>query len=189
MSDCPFCSSALPTGADRCPRCGRRTGGPDGGLAGVADLLGTPPPSVSVSATLPAPSTVTVPASATAGAAPTTLADPLPRPPRVPVKLVVVRGERLDAEYPLLDGKNFVGRSADQPVDVDLEGQEPADRVWASRVHAVVTVDRGGLTVEDLYSLNGTFVNRQRVHPGQAVPLRPGDVVQVGTVQLRVVVG
>ena len=42
------------------------------------------------------------------------------------------------------------------------------------------------MVIEDLNSLNGTFVNRQRIHPGQQRELHPGDIVQVGTVQLRV---
>jgi pSer/pThr/pTyr-binding forkhead associated (FHA) protein len=45
------------------------------------------------------------------------------------------------------------------------------------------------LTVEDLNSLNGTFVNRTRVHPGQVRELNENDVVQVGTVHLKVVSG
>ena len=48
------------------------------------------------------------------------------------------------------------------------------------------TFENGKLTVEDLNSLNGTFVNRTRVHPGQVRELNENDVVQVGTVHLRV---
>jgi hypothetical protein len=103
-------------------------------------------------------------------------------------RLVVVRGERLNVAYPILNGRNYVGRSADRPVDIDLDGQEPVERIWTSRQHAVLTWDRGVLVIEDLNSLNGTFVNRTRIHPGHRQMLRPGDVVQIGTVQLRVVI-
>ena len=41
------------------------------------------------------------------------------------------------------------------------------------------------MTIEDLNSSNGTFVNRTRVYPGQKRPLAVNDVVQVGTVQMR----
>jgi pSer/pThr/pTyr-binding forkhead associated (FHA) protein len=37
--------------------------------------------------------------------------------------------------------------------------------------------------------LNGTFVNRNRVHPGQVKELQPNDVIQVGTVHMKVVLG
>ncbi len=109
-----------------------------------------------------------------------------PAPPADP-RLVVVRGERLNAVFPILGGKNYVGRCADRPVDIDLDGQEPVERIWTSRQHAVLTWDRGALLIEDLNSLNGTFVNRARIHPGQRQVLQSGDVVQIGTVQMRVV--
>lgn len=123
----------------------------------------------------------------------TAVPPPLPVTPPTPVptnpKLVVVRGQRMDVTYPLFQGKNYLGRTDDKPVDIDLEDQESADRIWTSRQHAVVTFDNGKLTVEDLNSLNGTFVNRTRVHPGQVRELNENDVLQVGTVHLRVVFG
>jgi hypothetical protein len=104
-------------------------------------------------------------------------------------KLVVVRGQRMDVQYPLYAGKNYLGRTDDKPVDIDLDDQEAPDRIWTSRQHAVVTFDNGKLTLEDLNSLNGTFVNRQRVHPGQVRELSENDVIQVGTVHLKVLFG
>ena len=104
-------------------------------------------------------------------------------------KLLVVRGQRMDVSYPLYAGKNYLGRTDDKPVDIDLEDQESTDRIWTSRQHAVVTFEGGKLTVEDLNSLNGTFVNRTRVHPGQVRELSEDDVIQVGTVHLKVVFG
>lgn len=104
-------------------------------------------------------------------------------------KLVVVRGQRMDVQYPLYPGKNYLGRTDDKPVDIDLEDQEAQDRIWTSRQHAVISFDDGKLTIEDLNSLNGTFVNRNRVHPGQLKALQPNDVIQVGTVHMKVVLG
>lgn len=109
-----------------------------------------------------------------------------PPPSQIQPRLLVIRGEQPDVVYPILAGRNLIGRSADQPVDIDLDGQEPVERIWTSRHHAVVTFDRGSLMLEDLNSLNGTFINRQRIYPGQVRPLKAGDVVQIGTVQLRV---
>jgi hypothetical protein len=101
-------------------------------------------------------------------------------------KLVVLRGQRLNAEYPLYDGDNYIGRADDKPVDIDLEDQEPEDRVWSSRQHALITLGNGQLAIEDLKSLNGTFVNRARLEPGKKLPLQVGDVIQIGTVQMKV---
>jgi hypothetical protein len=108
-------------------------------------------------------------------------------PPALKPKLVVIRGEKIDMEYPVYPGKNYIGRTDDKPVDIDLENQEPADRIWSSRQHAIITFENGVLTIEDLNSLNGTFVNRTRVHPGQNRTLHSDDIVQIGTVQMRVV--
>ncbi|OWK43639.1 FHA domain containing protein [Fimbriiglobus ruber] len=111
---------------------------------------------------------------------------PLVPPPLQP-KLVVVRGERLTARpYPILEGENYIGRSVDRPVDIDLEGQEAIEQIWVSRRHAVITFRNNEMVLEDLNSLNGTFVNRTRVHPGQKCVIKAGDVIQIGTVQLRV---
>ncbi len=109
---------------------------------------------------------------------------------RVVVKprLEVVRGEKLGASFPVLEGRNVVGRMVNSPVDIDLTGQEPPERVWTSRQHACVIFDGKTVILEDMNSLNGTFVNRQRVFPGQQRVLQPNDVVQIGTVQLRMLV-
>jgi pSer/pThr/pTyr-binding forkhead associated (FHA) protein len=101
-------------------------------------------------------------------------------------KLVVMRGQRLNAEYPIYEGDNYIGRADEKPVDVDLEDQEPPDRIWSSRQHALLTYENGQLAIEDLNSLNGTFVNRTRVTPGQKRPLQVNDLIQIGTVHLKV---
>jgi len=86
----------------------------------------------------------------------------------------------------IYEGRNFIGRPDERPVDIDLVDQESPDRVWASRQHAVVTYENGVLTIEDLNSLNGTFVNRARITPGQQRVLQVNDVIQIGTVHLKV---
>ena len=59
------------------------------------------------------------------------------------------------------------------------------DAALVSRVHCRLSTDaRGDLSVEDLDSTNGTFVNDQRVS-GRAV-LSPGDRMRVGRVELSV---
>ena len=119
----------------------------------------------------------------------------IPAPPKmweplatVQPRLVVLRGQKRNVEYPIYEGLNFIGRADEKPVDIDLDDQEPPDRVWASRQHALVTFEEGKLVVEDLNSANGTFVNRARVYPGQKQGLKPNDVIQIGTVQMNVTV-
>jgi len=102
-------------------------------------------------------------------------------------KLKVVRGTKLNLEYPVYDGDNFLGRSDEVPVDIDLDDQEQPDRIWTSRQHCKITFVNDELTVEDLNSANGTYVNRARVHPGQKRGLAPDDVIQLGSIHLKVV--
>jgi pSer/pThr/pTyr-binding forkhead associated (FHA) protein len=42
------------------------------------------------------------------------------------------------------------------------------------------------MLIEDLHSANGTYVDQHRVPPGEKRPLRMGDIIQVGAVQLKV---
>jgi hypothetical protein len=100
-------------------------------------------------------------------------------------RLVVLRGLKINVEYPVYEGQNYIGRADEKPVDIDLDDQEPPDRVWSSRQHALIIYENGELSLEDLNSANGTFVNRTRVYPGQKRSLVPNDVIQVGTVQMK----
>src|SRR5262245_55318054 len=109
--------------------------------------------------------------------------------PKVPApRLRVIRGLKLNIEYPIADGANYIGRWDSEVVEIDLSEQEPADRVWSSRRHALLTLSSGIMTLEDLHSLNGTFVNRRRLYPGQTRVLAANDVILIGTVQLQVLV-
>jgi len=138
-----------------------------------------PPPAAPVEPEVAAAPPVEPAAPAPPAAAPAPLAaDAQP-------KLVVIRGQKLNAEYPIYPDLNFIGRADEKPVDIDLEDQEPPDRVWCSRQHALITFEGGLLTIEDLNSANGTYVNRNRVYPGQKRQLSVNDVIQIGNVQMK----
>ena len=111
-----------------------------------------------------------------------------PIPPGSTPKLVVQRGLKIGDEYPVFAGENYIGRADEKPVDVDLTFQDPEDRVWCSRQHALLVFDEdtGALTIEDLNSSNGTFVNRERVYPGQPRQLFVGNTIQIGTVHMKI---
>ena len=53
-----------------------------------------------------------------------------------------------------------------------------------SRRHARFESQNGIVYVEDLHSRNGTFLNGRRV--GEAIEVRDGDAVDVGTTRLLV---
>ena len=151
----------------------------------VAEAHPEPPP---LSAHVPAPApTLPVPAE-TAPAATAPTAAPAALPAGAQPRLIVLRGQKRNVEYPIYEGLNFIGRADEKPVDIDLEDQEPPDRIWCSRQHACLSFENNELSLEDLNSSNGTFVNRARVYPGQKKPLAPNDIIQIGNVQMKVVV-
>ncbi|MGH3167429.1 MAG: FHA domain-containing protein [Trebonia sp.] len=60
--------------------------------------------------------------------------------------------------------------------DIDLTG-DPG----VSRLHAILTTVPGGAwTVTDKETSNGTQVNGRDIPPNEAVPLRPGDYINLG---------
>jgi hypothetical protein len=107
-------------------------------------------------------------------------------PAAAKARLVVVRGLKPGVEFQICEGHNFIGRADQKPVEVDIEDQEPPDRIWSSRQHALITCEKCSLVIEDLSSANGTYVNRDRVPPGQKRELKANDIIQIGTVQLQV---
>jgi hypothetical protein len=137
------------------------------------------------SAPTPAPPAAPAPAAAKpAEAAPPAPAAPLPAGAQP--RLLVLRGQKRNVEYPIYEGLNFIGRADEKPVDIDLEDQEPPDRIWCSRQHACISFESDQLAIEDLNSANGTYVNRNRIYPGTKRPLAVNDIIQIGNVQMKV---
>ena len=105
-------------------------------------------------------------------------------------KLQVVRGGRKGQEFPLEDGNNLVGRWDPETgafPEVDLDQDDPEAKI--SRKHALIRFEGGKITVEDIGSLNGTYVNRQpRLMPGNPVELKTGDEIIIGKTFLKLVV-
>jgi pSer/pThr/pTyr-binding forkhead associated (FHA) protein len=88
--------------------------------------------------------------------------------------LVVRSGGGRAGETFTLDGeRTTVGRSPDCEIFLD--------DVTVSRKHAVIERTGNELNIEDLGSLNGTFLNRKRIDNG---PLSDGDELQIGKYKL-----
>jgi pSer/pThr/pTyr-binding forkhead associated (FHA) protein len=68
--------------------------------------------------------------------------------------------------------------------DVDLSKQGAKKGV--SRQHACLTRYGDEIFVKDLNSMNGTFLNANRVVPEQPYPVRDGDQIQLGKLTLTV---
>jgi pSer/pThr/pTyr-binding forkhead associated (FHA) protein len=82
-------------------------------------------------------------------------------------------GGRAGEAFNLGAERNTIGRSPDAEVFLD--------DVTVSRNHALVVRRRDGFYVDDLGSLNGTYVNRRRIESHR---LQNGDELQVGKYKL-----
>jgi hypothetical protein len=79
------------------------------------------------------------------------------------------------------DSGLLVGRSARASFVIEHDS--------VSRNHARFLLDNGALCLEDLDSMNGTWVDGQKLEPNAPVPLQPGGIVEIGKIKLRVTGG
>jgi FHA domain len=102
-------------------------------------------------------------------------------------ELEVVRGKGVGRCYPLAPGRSVLGNALGGDSGIDLGGEEGASPRRMAARQAEIVADSQALSVRDLESPGGTFVNSQRVLAGQSRSLRDGDLIQLAGVQLRVV--
>jgi FHA domain-containing protein len=199
MIKCGECGYENTDGLDYCDGCGAKLS-TDGASAATGEAAA--PPKSEDSAEQPAaeqaPSSEAPTGEIKPEAAPAESPAPAPSeapaaPAAVPqfkARLQIVRGGRKAQEFPLEEGNNLVGRWDPETgafPEVDLEQDDPEAKI--SRKHALIRIEGGKITVEDIGSLNGTYVNRQpRLQPGTPVELKSGDEVIIGKTFLKLVV-
>jgi pSer/pThr/pTyr-binding forkhead associated (FHA) protein len=82
-------------------------------------------------------------------------------------------GGRAGETFSIAGEQTRIGRSPEAEVFLD--------DVTVSRNHALIVSRRDGLYIDDLGSLNGTYVNRRRI---ESHKLQDGDELQVGKYKL-----
>jgi hypothetical protein len=212
MIKCNECGYENMDGLDYCDSCGAK-------LAGAAEPAPASPasdaPTAAISPAAAQPESQPpagaaaeqTPAADAAGTAETAPAvepapvepEPAPTPPpaataaapAIKAKLKLIRGgNRPGHEFPLEDGNNLVGRWDPETgafPEVDLEADDPEAKI--SRKHALIRIDGERLTIEDIGSLNGTYVNRgTRLTVGTPQDIKNGDEIIIGKTFLKVVV-
>ena len=100
--------------------------------------------------------------------------------------LEVVRGRDVGKRYVVGPGESLLGNALAGASGFDLADQEPSSPRRMAARQASLTATGDVLEIRDLESPGGTFVNRQRLLSGQARALQPGDLIQLGGVQLQV---
>jgi two-component system cell cycle response regulator len=86
--------------------------------------------------------------------------------------LVVIAGPRTGETHRLRHGEQVIGRGTSSAIPIGEDS--------ASRAHAKVTVRDGVVTIEDLASRNGTYVNGEKLTGTRR--LEDGDKIQIGRV-------
>lgn len=87
--------------------------------------------------------------------------------------LVVLRGPNTGARFLLDSDEVSSGRHPDSDIFLD--------DVTVSRKHAIFSREGDDFMVRDVGSLNGTYVNRERI---ERITLKTGDEVQIGKFRL-----
>jgi hypothetical protein len=211
MIKCGECGYENMDGLDYCDGCGAKLAAAAGASAPAAEAPPAAAPPAEAKAepapeaaappgdgAEPPPAEEPKPSDAPTGEIKPEAAAPAPAPAEVPsgavaafkARLSVVRGGRKGQEFPLEDGNNLVGRwdpDTGSFPEVDLDADDPEAKI--SRKHALIRIADAKITIEDIGSLNGTYVNRQpRLAPGSPVELKTGDEIIIGKTFLKLVV-
>ncbi|MQA98940.1 MAG: FHA domain-containing protein [Actinobacteria bacterium] len=92
--------------------------------------------------------------------------------------LVVKRGPNAGSKFFLDQDGTEIGRHPDSDIFLD--------DITVSRRHAQIRREASGFTLVDVGSLNGTYINRERV---EKTELRSGDEIQIGKFKLVFLTG
>jgi pSer/pThr/pTyr-binding forkhead associated (FHA) protein len=150
---CPECGFTNADGANYCQRCGA--------------FIGQPEPAAGAES-----STATYRIDETGELVPVEIEDVVAQGGGAAL-VVRAGGGRVGESFPLERDRMTIGRRPDSDVFLD--------DVTVSRDHALLVRRSGEIYLDDLGSLNGTYVNRQRIESHR---LEDGDELQVGKFKL-----
>lgn len=172
---CPSCGARLEPGSNFCDMCGAPVGQPP------SEPSPPPEPEPEVVPEQPETEPSRPPAAETKrAAAPVDAYEPTS-----PGRLVV---QGTNATLPLPPGSTEVTMGREDPIsgvfpEIDLTDYG-ADEAGVSREHARITIQGSQVTIEDLKSTNFTYVNQQRLEPGEPHPIHDGDEIRLGRLKL-----
>lgn len=155
---CPSCGSVNPAGESFCSNCGANLNAPPAALP-----VNVPPP--------------------------VDLAPPVMAAPAAPAGVaakVLVESDNTTFD---LAGKSDILIGREDAVsnifpDIDLTPHS-GEEGGVGRRHARIVYSGGQYMIEDLNSINFTFVNKQKIAPRTPTALRDGDEIRLGRVVLR----
>ncbi len=84
----------------------------------------------------------------------------------------------------------MIGRNhpdAEQIVDIDLSPYKGSE--WGvSKKHAKLIIKDEGVTLTDLNSINGTYIEREKITPNIPQDLGYGKIIHLGKVKIQVLI-
>lgn len=190
---CNFCDEPLGPGAQNCPICAAPAPTMSAPASGAAEATPRPvtalPAIPSAPAALsppPMPVVATPPASNQPGGLGGILSGITQFVTGGEMKVSLMRGHQVVSTVPLRDGQTLeIGRSdidvAGMPIipDLDVEAGDPG--LVTSRRHCRLTLTNGQVTITDIGSANGTYVeNHGKLPANQPVPVTPGCRAMLG---------
>ncbi|MGQ0536818.1 MAG: FHA domain-containing protein, partial [Methanobacteriota archaeon] len=99
-------------------------------------------------------------------------------------QLLALTGPAIGVVFALSEGRTrwTIGRAKDRDVPLELDP-------FVSGAHAEIQLAAPGPELVDVFSSNGTHLNFAKIPRGGRVPLRVGDVVNVGRTHLVLQLG
>jgi pSer/pThr/pTyr-binding forkhead associated (FHA) protein len=167
MQSCPQCGSQNADDARFCSQCGHRLTSGEGPAGGITE--GTPS-ETTATISFGAPGKAEQEEREALNEADAAAVDALPAGSAL---LVVQRGPGAGSRYLLDTDVVTAGRHPDSDIFLD--------DITVSRRHVEFRREAGGYHVHDVGSLNGTYVNRDRI---DEVSLQNGDEVRIGKFRL-----
>lgn len=181
---CAVCGATNIPGEVFCENCGAAlvaasTAAPVSAGSASAPVYAPAPP--------PQPAPQPVPSPMPQPVAPQQAPMPQPVAPAVALnpRLVVVD---TNAEIPIPDGAEItIGR--EDPVsnsfpEVDMTPHGGMDK-GVSRRHVKLHRNGNGFSIEDLGSVNGSYLNREKLTQNQPTPINAGDIISLGRLAVR----
>lgn len=172
---CPNCGHANIAGSIFCENCGTQL--KQGSEQAKSSEI--PKPSVS------SPSSADALAETLAGES-TPNQSAVPKLDSIPGRLVIVE---TNVSLTIPSGHQSIVIGREDPVsgvfpDLDLD-PHGGHEAGVGRRHAQLLLVDGQVFIEDLDSVNGTAVNKQRIEPRKPHPIHPGDEVRLGKMVLN----
>ena len=170
MKKCPYCQHQVLEGTILCPECGASlVGGPE--AATEVDVAGHP-------------ETVETPAQAASSGSGRTTAHITPTVLRL---LVLNSGRTIfcPMKEVLLIGRSDAAGGVFPEVDLS---QDNGYMAGISRRHARIIRRGDEFYLEDLNSMNGTYLNRSKLAAHTPVAFQDGDEIRLGNLVLRVII-